>query len=332
MRQSLVTITAGCLLVATAGIAGSARADDQAGSVERTFDLQFESAVLARKGESVLTHAEVDAYMSQIPEQHRAGVLFDRERISRLMENLMLKRQVVSEAVAAGFHARPDTQAKLYHALVEALTSIYLDHYVDTNDAESYEARARELYLLDPKRFAGPDRLDFAHILIVDEPGRELAAMRRIIEIYEQVSEQPAAFSELAVEHSGDPSVEDNAGVYSDVAVNELDERFADHLLDVEPGQITEPFLTRFGWHVARLDAIKESVPESFEAVRDRAIETVREEHRAELRDEYLKRLNQSGSWEFVEGGLDALLARYGVAPGADGALQSAVPLEETGP
>jgi peptidyl-prolyl cis-trans isomerase SurA len=62
-----------------------------------------------------------------------------------------------------------------------------------------------------------------------------------------------ADFAELAKEHSEDPGSALNGGAYDWTDPNSWVGEFKETALDLEKGQISEPFRTQFGWHIMEL-------------------------------------------------------------------------------
>lgn len=62
-------------------------------------------------------------------------------------------------------------------------------------------------------------------------------------------------FRNLADEVSTDPGVVENHGTYGPVSAATFDPAFAAGALELEPGEISEPVQTQFGWHVIRLES-----------------------------------------------------------------------------
>ncbi len=76
--------------------------------------------------------------------------------------------------------------------------------------------------------------------------------------------ESGADFAELAREKSIGPSAEEG-GDLGTFQRKDMVKEFSDVVFNLEPGQISQPFKTQYGWHVAQLLEI-EGAPPSFEA------------------------------------------------------------------
>ena len=90
--------------------------------------------------------------------------------------------------------------------------------------------------------------LDTEHILVKTEAEAQDA--------YDQVTAPGSTeedFLALAKKISTDPSAKDNSGAIGEQAASGLDPAFAAAAAALEPGEISEPVESQFGWHVIRL-------------------------------------------------------------------------------
>ncbi len=122
------------------------------------------------------------------------------------------------------------------------------------------DERVRELYERDPAAYT---TVEVAHILVASRAEAERIAARATT----------ANFAELAAERSTDTGSAANGGslgVMPESAFQaRFDPTFVEAALALEPGQISEPVRTSFGWHVIELVS-RELVP--LEAVRDQIV------------------------------------------------------------
>lgn len=102
-----------------------------------------------------------------------------------------------------------------------------------------------------------PASVSLAQILIMPEtsPDVENEALRRIREIRERI-EGGMEFAEAAREYSEDPSA-DYGGSLGYLELDDLgSEPFEKAARKLIVGEVSEPVLTRFGWHLIRLDDV----------------------------------------------------------------------------
>lgn len=303
------TFRALTVFVLSLGLSGALLADSPLESI----DLPSDSGLFARQGPAVITQADFDAYLERLPEEHRGGFLLSNERIGQVLQNLVLVRLLAAQALEEGLYENEVTQANLYQASMVFLADVFRRDFLSDRELDDYSDLARELYLTRSDLFQAEPTVSFAHILIWRGRGRgELDAMESIFALYEQL-QGGADFEELATQYSDDPEAEETGGKYRHINIEELEENFAQAVSMMEPGQISEPVLTDYGWHIIRLDEKHEGEKPEWEDVREKATRFAREQHQKDLLERLYRRLLNAHPIEVTPEAVDTLLRRHGV-------------------
>jgi len=275
------------------------------------YRIQVESAPFLYRGQSVLTHAEIDGYIAKLPAVDAlSDYLKSPNWVGQVADGLVTSKQVVARLRRQFPDALEDPmlQAQLYQLVTEFLVSRYWELNWQQSQLESYENQARELYLSQPGMFRGPVRVDFSHVLIeVDGDRGEVEAMKRIVAAYEDLT--TGDFAEIAKSLSDDPAVGENGGRYEDVELDSLAPAVRAAIGELEPGELSTPFRSQFGWHVLRLHGSHQATPE-FEEIRDQAIEAARSRHKKRLEESILRELTAEPV-NVVDGAVQALIERH---------------------
>jgi len=179
------------------------------------------------------------------------GVLFDG-LIEQMIDEMLLARA----ARAAGLERRPAIVLSLLNQQRTTLADAYLRQAVAARvTQEAVEARYRERYLdaePTPEVRAG-------HILVETE--------ETAIELKAQL-DAGADFALLAAEHGTDGTVT-QGGDLGWFAHSDMVPEFADAAFAMEPGTISAPVRTAFGWHLIRLDERRDREPPAIDEVRE---------------------------------------------------------------
>src|SRR5580700_6646607 len=124
---------------------------------------------------------------------------------------------------------------------------------VKDEDLQAYYDKNQKLYAENEKRHAH-------HILIpVDDP-KDAKADAAALASAQQVLAQLKAgkdFAELARKYSADPGSSVQGGDLGWAERDAYVEPFADALFKLQPGQISDPVKTQFGYHIIRLDEVR---------------------------------------------------------------------------
>jgi len=300
-----------CLaLISSAALPPAAAQDADQESVVNSLEILVRSTKLAEQNGVVLTTADLETYLSRIPEEHQGGFLRSRDRIGTALDNLILPRLIAAEARKSGLLDQTEIQNKLYQGAIVLIAQEYMDQYFQEQQLEDYTALAREIYLMDPERFQSDPTVSFTHVLV--EVGRErgeLGAMRSIFSVYEQL-QAGESIDAVAIEKSDDPAVEDNQGRYTDVAPESLDPAVAAALSVMSPGDVSEPVRSQFGWHILRLDDKSPAQALDWEEARDQAIVAARTQHMDTARERLVQRV-RAGQLEVDVPELQRFLDQY---------------------
>ncbi len=138
------------------------------------------------------------------------------------------------------------------------------------------------------------------HILIKTKPGQsdaevreELASLRRRILAGED-------FGELAIAHSEDPGSGPKGGDLGWLNPGSTVPEFEEVMNALQPGQISRPFKTQFGWHIVQVLERRE-VDNSKEAIRERVREILGNRKAEEETELWLRRLRDQSFVEIVD-------------------------------
>ncbi|MFN3582659.1 peptidylprolyl isomerase [Phenylobacterium sp.] len=137
----------------------------------------------------------------------------------------------------------------------EALVRAVLD--LEVVVAEPSAGECRRVYEAERGRFRSPALFEASHILLEVPAGDDAALAEgraRAVEIIQRVIAGAAPFGEFARAFSDCPSA-GVGGSLGQLQTGDLVPEVEDVLTALQPGEIAaEPVLSRFGWHVLRLD------------------------------------------------------------------------------
>ncbi len=201
-----------------------------------------------------LTLGELIAIRRELPDQYQA--LPDEVLFNGIIEQMIDQMLLAQAGRKAGLERRPAIALNLLNQQRATLADAYLREAVGARATpEAVEARYRELYLdaePTPEVRAG-------HILVeTEEVASELKAQL----------DAGADFAALAAEHGTDGTAS-QGGDLGWFAQSDMVPEFADAAFAMEPGTISAPVKTAFGWHLIRLDERRDRQPPALDEVRE---------------------------------------------------------------
>lgn len=240
-----------------------------------------------------VTDRDVMAELQRVPPEARAGVVAKPGTMQIILKTLMARRLLAQEARANGLAESPDMQALLKindERVLSDARLLQIDAAGAPDDA-ALDAYARNKYQAEPKRFDVPAQTHARHILITGE-GEESKA--QIEKLWAELK-GGADFEVLAKEHSQDPGSAKRGGDLGFFAEGRMVPEFDAVLKDLQqPGEVSAPVKTQFGWHLIQF---VERRPAG-----KRPYEEVREELRREARTRILSDKRVAKSSALLEG------------------------------
>jgi len=275
-------------------------------SDSKAADPVAEEEILARRGKGVVTQQSFTARADMIPTMYRRSSLRDRNRLRDVINTLLIRSQLAQEAREAGF----DKEMML--AAEAELSKAWVEHYVESQSEADYEAMAREFYQLNQQKLLSSEQVSVTHILISTDERSDEEAKALADSISRQLQEEPAAFDELVIKYSEDPSVSANKGKFVNMTRGKMVEPFEKVAFALADGEISEPVRTGYGYHIIRLDEHPARQKLKFDDIKPALIKDARKDHEDRIRADYLSTLT-SLDVEMTEAALEELVKRlYG--------------------
>ncbi len=227
---------------------------------------------LVTNGDLSLTRTDFEAYMERVPEKLREEFRADSERVKKTVDGLWVQRTVAERARKAGLEQDPIVAARLRQAREAVLVEAYMVQVEKDMKYPEMLARAREIYQARKADFKAEGRVHVEHILVDMKCRTHDAALKRAQEIRADIVSGRQDFKTYAKQASDDPSRDRNSGDLGLMLPSTFDEQFRKGIATLKPGEVSEPFETRFGFHVVRLVKREPDRPKTFEEVREEII------------------------------------------------------------
>ena len=140
------------------------------------------------------------------------------------------------------------------------------DDFMDRTNVSDGEIQ--DYYDTNPAEFKTAKTVEARHILIKLDPDAspEIVAEKKekALDVMKMARKDAADFAELARKYSEGPSKKDG-GYLGSFKKEEMVKPFADKAFAMNAGDISEPVKTRFGWHIIKIEKIKDASTRSFE-------------------------------------------------------------------
>lgn len=201
-----------------------------------------------------IPQAKMDFILKQVAER---GAKDTPELREKIRDDLVTKEIVLQEAARQGVEKQSDVQLEIELAKQNVVLKSFVQNYQKANPVTEAALKA-EYENIKAKMPAKEFRA--RHILVKTEKEAKdvLAALKK-----------GKKFEDLAKEKSEDPGSKANGGDLNWASPESFVKEFSDAMKSLSKGQITQnPVKTQFGYHVIKLEDVRESKGPSLEEVK----------------------------------------------------------------
>ncbi|REE18861.1 MULTISPECIES: peptidylprolyl isomerase [unclassified Paraburkholderia] len=208
--------------------------------------------------------ARADALIDQLVHQGQQNT---PQLQTAVREELVNREILMQEALRRGLPNRPDVKAQIAVAQQTVVLRALIEDFVKNNTPSDAEVTARYNALI---KDAGGKEYHLHHILVDNEQqAKDLIAKIKA----------GASFEDLAKQFSKDPGSGKNGGDLDWSDPKAYVPEFADAATHLQKGQMTDtPVHTQFGWHIIRVDDVRNITPPPLEQVRPQIVQQIQQE------------------------------------------------------
>jgi len=244
--------------------------------------------VLVENSTAKVYRSDYEAELLKLPAEIRPGFANNQKRIGDLLTRLLVQKTLASQAEKGALDQKPENAVRVRLETQRVLAQLRVED-IERRAAQSFEsqrahfeARARELYLVDRKKYEIPEQVSVSHILFDLKKHTREEALKLAQDTRTRIM-AGADFNDVAKEVSDDPSARNNAGHTGFFSRGDnMDSAFANAAFALKRnGEVSEPVLSSFGWHLIKR--------EDYHAGRTRSFEEVRGLIMGELRKKYIE-------------------------------------------
>ncbi|MGN6668533.1 MAG: peptidylprolyl isomerase [Trinickia sp.] len=213
---------------------------------------------------TAIPKARADALVAQLVKQGQK----DTPQLHDAVKQELINREILmQEAVREGIPNRDDVKAQMAVAQQSVVLHSLIEDYVAKNKPSDAEVKARYDELV---KQAGGKEYHLHHILVDNEKqAKDLIAKIKA----------GAKFEDLAKKFSKDPGSGKNGGDLDWANPSTYVPEFAAAAEKLKKGQMTDtPVHTQFGWHIIRVDDIRDITPPPLDQVKAQIVQQIQQE------------------------------------------------------
>ena len=213
---------------------------------------------------TAIPKSRADALIGQLVKQGQQ----DTPQLHQAVRDELVNREILmQEAVREGVPSRPDVKAQVAVAQQTVVLRAMIEDFAAKNKPSDAEVKARYDELV---KQAGGKEYHLHHILVDNEQqAKDLIAKIK----------GGAKFEDLAKQFSKDPGSGKNGGDLDWANPKTYVPEFAAAAEKLQKGQMTDtPVHTQFGWHIIRVDDIRDIAPPPLDQVKAQIVQQMQQE------------------------------------------------------
>ncbi len=238
------------------------------------------AGVLAKMGDAELRVEELKAIIDAAGPDVKAQLAQAPNEISRIVRTELLRKALAAEARGKAWDKRPEVASQMDRAREQALVSSYMNSVSRPPETYPSEAEIRAAYDQSQNSFIVPRQFKLSQIFVLAPAETDKAAFAKaqakISDLNEKARKRGADFAALAKASSEHTESAGKGGDMGWVAEASLIPELREPLGALKKGDIGGPIKTAQGWHILRLEDIREKGVRPLPEVRDQIAAALR--------------------------------------------------------
>lgn len=248
--------------------------------------------VVARMGDVELRAEEVRPLVDSLPAEARAQLAQNPAELARLIRTELLRKVLATEARTKGWDKRPEVVAQMERARDQALVGTYMNNIARPPESFPSEAEVKAAYDQNPGAFATPRQFRLAQIFVLAPPESDKAAFdkarAKAADLAAKARAKGADFAALAKSASEHAESAARGGDMGWVTEANLLPELREPLAGMKKGEVSTAVKAAQGWHVVRLDDVRDKGVRPLPEVRDQIVASLRLRKAQETEQAYL--------------------------------------------
>jgi parvulin-like peptidyl-prolyl isomerase len=245
--------------------------------------------ILVQMGDLTITEQMLIDEINSNPEERKENLLSQPNQLNEYID--IFYREKIFEQLALQQKAdqTPEFKALLKAAKRRLLVNQFVEDKKKNIVVPNLSKSAKEFYRVNKSQFKIGEQVEARHILLkVAKDGKNKDAVRQqLTEILDKIKKDPTQFEALAKKHSEDPGSGAKGGKLGKFSKGRMVKEFDREAFSLsEPGQLSEVFSTKFGFHIIQLIKKHPASTGSFDQAKKQILAKLRKDY---IEDEYMR-------------------------------------------
>ena len=232
------------------------------------------TTILATIGKEKITMADFKQEINNLPPQYRQ-MAADPAMQKEFLDTLVTRNIIYQAGIRQKMLDNPMVKKQVEEFRKKMVVAALLDQEVTRKIKNISDAELKAYYDKHTKEFQQPKQVKARHILLKDQKQAEEVRQKLL---------KGGDFATLAKEYSTGPS-KAKGGDLGFFSRNQMVKEFSDVAFSLKPKEISPVVKTKFGYHIIRVDEIREGRQQTFDEVKEK----LKKQLRAERKNQYFK-------------------------------------------
>jgi parvulin-like peptidyl-prolyl isomerase len=248
--------------------------------------------VIAKMGDTELKVDELKAIVDSLPADAKAQLANQPQDMTRVIRMELLRRALATEARTKGWDKRPEVMAQMDRAREQVLVASYMNNVARPPETYPSEADIKAAYDQNAGQFLSPKQYRLAQVFVLAPAESDKAAFTKAQskanDMAARAKVKSVDFPALAKAGSEHAESAAKGGDMGWVAEQNLIPELRDAVVNLKKGDVAGPIKTAAGWHVIRLEDVKEKGVRPLPEVRDQLANALRLRKAQETEQAYI--------------------------------------------
>lgn len=248
--------------------------------------------VIAKMGEAELKTDELKAIVDSLPPEAKTQLANAPQDMSRVIRMELLRRALAAEARTKGWDKRPEVMAQMERAREQILVASYMNSVARPPETYPTEADIKAAYDQNAGQFLSPKQYRLSQVFVLAPAETDKAAFTKAqskaSDMAARAKVKSVDFPALAKAGSEHAESAAKGGDMGWVAEQNLIPELRDAVASLKKGDVAGPIKTAAGWHVIRLEDVKEKGVRPLTDVRDQLANALRLRKAQETEQAYI--------------------------------------------
>ncbi|MDR2522228.1 MAG: peptidylprolyl isomerase [Synergistaceae bacterium] len=249
--------------------------------------------LLAKVGGEEIREKDIDQVLKMMGPQ---SAVYDNEQGRKaILDEMVGVHLFALSGKEKGLDKTPDYELAVRSFSLQTLARLTIENTL--KDITSKEEEAKKFYDENTNQFKKPDEIRARHILLNDD-----VTSADMIKLVQDELKKGVSFDLVAAVHSKDPTAAQAGGDLGFFSRGQMVPEFEEAAFALqEPGDVSAPVLSQFGWHIIKLEGKSPSSVTPYDEVKAQIIQYLTNEKEAEAYQGALESLKKTYTVEYSE-------------------------------